>query len=350
MGKIFEGKRSIIISVIIFLLVAAIITLCIVLNVKTSNLSKKSEELKKANDTISEYSSKEAEAKKEKSKMQSEIDSITAENESLKKQMTELAAKKEAARQAALEKENAERKKLEEQARAAQIERTNKIIATLSLPKTQQASMLPNVCYLTFDDGPTSNTPQILDILKRYNVKATFFVIGNNNLSILPLIASEGHTIGLHANNHNYAVIYSSLEAYLSDLKAISDKVKAITGITSSVVRFPGGGSNLVSAKHCVGIMTQLSVLLPDMGYSYFDWNVDSGDANGNCVPANVIINNTLSGTNGKPSICVLMHDATSKTTTVQALPAIIENLALRGYRFEAITPQTNGYHHPIKN
>ncbi len=347
MKVLSRRTRNIIVLSVIGVLVLAIVGISIFSAVTVSKYKKRINKDKaviaSANNTISDYEA-------EKGEMQSTIDSIKSENDKLKednaslqKQLVELAAKKKAA---------AEAKRLEQQKLQADLakQRTQNIISLLSLPKTEQQSALPNVCYLTFDDGPSKNTPAILDILKRYNIKATFFVIGSGNLSLLPRMKSEGHTIGLHADNHNYAVIYKNVESYLTDLQAISQKVESLTGEKTSVMRFPGGGSNEISRKYCVGIMSELTKLLPDMGYSYFDWNVSSGDAEKSVVPTATIINNTLSMAKSKDSICVLMHDASAKTTTVEALPSIIEGLCNMGFRFEAITPQTNGYHHTVHN
>ena len=206
------------------------------------------------------------------------------------------------------------------------------------------------VCYLTFDDGPSKNTPKILEILKKYNAKATFFVINSADIGYVKNIHDAGHTVGLHTATHNYSQIYSSIDAYFKDLQQISDKVESIIGIKPTVMRFPGGSSNHVSARYCKGIMTKLVTLVPQKGYSYFDWNVSSGDADKNTPSYTYIRNNVLNAAKNKNSICVLMHDAAAKTTTVQALPEIIEGLTKMGYTFEALTPESYGYHHKPTN
>ena len=206
------------------------------------------------------------------------------------------------------------------------------------------------ICYLTFDDGPSKNTPLILDILKNYNAKATFFVINTGDIGYIQRIHDEGHTVGLHTYSHNYAQLYSSTDAYFNDLQQISDKVESIIGIRPTVMRFPGGSSNKVSAKYCKGIMTQLVTLVQEKGYSYFDWNISSGDADSTTPSYTYIRNNVLNNARNKNSICVLMHDASAKTTTVQALPEIIEGLTNMGYRLEALTPEAYGYHHQNLN
>lgn len=222
----------------------------------------------------------------------------------------------------------------------------------LAAENSTQVKVEPNskVCYLTFDDGPSDRTLEILEILDRYDAKATFFVVGSAKLSYLPRIVEKGHTIGLHSNTHTYSKIYSSTDAFFEDLNALSDKVYNITGIHSKIMRFPGGGSNKVSAQYCKGVMTRLTSQVMIKGYAYFDWNVDSGDASGNKVPAQTLVNNVLNGAKKKNSICVLMHDTSSKTTTVEALPQMLEGLAAMGYRFEAVSETTYGFHHTVKN
>ena len=115
------------------------------------------------------------------------------------------------------------------------------------------------VIYLTFDDGPSDRTLEILKILDQYNAKATFFVVGTAKLQYLPQIVEKGHTIGLHSNTHNYSKIYKSTDAFFNDLTALSQKVYDVAGIHSKVVRFPGGSSNNVSKSYCKGVMTRLT-------------------------------------------------------------------------------------------
>ena len=133
-------------------------------------------------------------------------------------------------------------------------------------------------------------------------------------------------------------------------IKGISDIVYAKTGVRSNIMRFPGGSSNAVSASYCKGIMTELTTLMPSLGYSYYDWNVSSGDAAGGTVPSSRIVSNVLNGARGKKSICVLMHDTGAKGTTVQALPQMIEGLHSQGFRFAALNAQVYGFHQAVRN
>ncbi len=199
------------------------------------------------------------------------------------------------------------------------------------------------LAYLTFDDGPSANTEEILDILDRYGVKATFFVISKKNMDRqYRMIVERGHTIALHAYSHTYSKIYKSESAYFEDLKKIEDKVYNITGVRSRIIRFPGGSSNTVHRKYCKGLMDELKISVGEKGYIYHDWNVDSGDASANNVPAEKLLSNIKKNSKGKEVIDILMHDTGSgKLTTVEALPAIIEYLLSEGYTIVPITENT---------
>ena len=209
----------------------------------------------------------------------------------------------------------------------------------------------PNkVVYMTFDDGPSENTDKILKILKKYDAKATFFVTGNNqkyNDSIRKA-AKQGNTIALHTYTHDYATVYSSTEAYFNDLQQISDMVKKITGKAPKYIRFPGGSSNTISAQYSQGIMSKLDSMVHERGYEYFDWNCSSGDAASNSVLAQTIVDNSTNC--NLDQIMLLFHDSSPKTSTVEALPAIIENYRSRGYVFKAISDDTPIFHHGINN
>ena len=206
------------------------------------------------------------------------------------------------------------------------------------------------IVYLTFDDGPSENTGKILDILKEYNVKATFFVTGNNQKydKLMKRAHDEGHAIGLHTYSHDYKEVYASEKAYFEDLKKISDLVEKVTGEKSYIIRFPGGSSNTVSAEYTKGLMTLLTKKVQEKGYQYFDWNCDSTDASGNNVPVEQLIKNATSCSS--QHINILMHDTDAKDTTVKALPKIIKYYREKGYTFKAITVDSYPAHHGVNN
>lgn len=203
--------------------------------------------------------------------------------------------------------------------------------------------------YLTFDDGPSAETDRILDILKEYNVKATFFVIGKtdeNSVKAYQRIVEEGHTLGMHSYSHQYAQVYASREAFEDDLTSLQDYLFSITGMESTFYRFPGGSSNKVSKIP----MSDLIQCLEERNITYFDWNVSSGDASGTQLSSQTIINNVMSGINGTlKNYVVLFHDSAAKKTTVDALPEILEQLqAMEHTQILPITGDTDPVQHRI--
>ena len=192
--------------------------------------------------------------------------------------------------------------------------------------------------YLTFDDGPSTYTDEILDILAEYDVKATFFVCGKPNAKYTDSykrIVNEGHTLGMHSYSHKYSDIYSSFEAFKADLDKLRIFLYETTGVWSKYYRFPGGSSNTVTQVD----IHELIDYLDSSEVTFFDWNVSAGDdrtgASKDTIYAN-IVNNVP---NFKHCI-VLMHDAADKKSTVEALPQIIE--AIQGMDDTVIVPITD--------
>ncbi|MBE5900605.1 MAG: polysaccharide deacetylase [Lachnospiraceae bacterium] len=199
--------------------------------------------------------------------------------------------------------------------------------------------------YLTFDDGPSENTEQILDVLKEYNVKATFFVVGRtdeHSLAMYKRIVDEGHTIALHTYSHKYSRIYASLKNFKKDLKKISDLVYDTTGVRTKYMRFPGGSSNQVSSIS----MKKFIKLVTKEGYTYFDWNVVCGDATSIQYTPDELRENVISGVSKHQNSVVLMHDAPNKTSTVEALPKMIEQLQAQEYQLLPIDENTKIIQH----
>ncbi len=188
------------------------------------------------------------------------------------------------------------------------------------------------VAYLTFDDGPSAYTERLLDVLDQYNIKATFFVTGQN-LEYADMIGEayrRGHTIAVHSYEHDYS-IYSSEEKYYEDLEKICDLVVEQTGEEPVIVRFPGGTSNTTSEKYCKGIMTVLAEELKSHGYVYCDWNVSSGDGGG-AFDEQTVINNVITGMAGLDSAIILQHD--TQPFSVDAVDDIINWGLANGYVF----------------
>lgn len=179
--------------------------------------------------------------------------------------------------------------------------------------------------YLTFDCVPGKNTDAILDVLDLYQLKATFFVSGKVNeeyYETLNRIVSEGHTLGMHSYSNQYSTIYASTDAFSRDLTQISDFLYDVTGVRSDYYRFPGGSSNEISNVD----MAEFVHILNSNKISYFDWNVSAGDAASNYSAEDVVANVTDGVRQYKTSV-VLLHDAPDKSTTVEALTPLIDEL-----------------------
>ncbi len=231
----------------------------------------------------------------------------------------------------------------------------NKTTATRSV-YVYQKQMIGNpinpgnkVVYLTFDDGPSRHTARLLNILDKYGVKATFFV--TNQFPAYQYMIGEthrrGHTIALHTLTHRYEVLYKNEAAYYNDLEAIKNIVVNQTGVTPTIVRFPGGTSNTVSRKYCKGIMSSLVKSISYHGFLYCDWNVSSGDAGG-AKTVSAISNNVINGIKKKNVSVVLQHDITS--ASVEAVEQILFWGIQNGYTFLPMSETTPMVHFKPQN
>ena len=201
------------------------------------------------------------------------------------------------------------------------------------------------VVYFTFDDGPWTGTPRLLDILDQYNIKACFFVTAQYMeteplKNMLKQIKDRGHNVAVHSLTHNYKKIYASVDAFFADLYKLRDLIKEKTGVDPKVTRFPGGSSTTrVSKPLKQAIINRLT----KEGYVYQDWNCDSTDASGNKVPVEKLVKN---GVCNVREVNLLMHDAYAKTTTVEALQKIIDAYKAKGYIFEVLTVDSPKFQH----
>ena len=203
--------------------------------------------------------------------------------------------------------------------------------------------------YLTFDDGPSDYTASLLDVLNRNGVKATFFVTGYGDDTILKREHDEGHAIALHTMSHNYSYIYSNKDNYWADLNAVQDRVQRVTGQHTNMMRFPGGSSNLISKVYDNGqrIMSSLVNEVTERGYTYFDWNVDSDDAGG-AATADDVYSNVVRALSDGGEYVVLQHDV--KSYSVEAVERIIQYGLEHGFVFSKLRESSFTAHHGVNN
>lgn len=204
------------------------------------------------------------------------------------------------------------------------------------------------IIYLTFDDGPGDFTNRLLDVLEEYNVKATFFVTGKGDDSIIKREFNEGHRVALHTWSHNYSYIYTNVDSFFDDLSRIADRVRGITGESARLIRFPGGSSNTVSARYDKKkrIMSTLTREVEARGYQYFDWNIDSDDA-GRARTSDAVYNNVISRLKPGANV-VLQHDI--KDYSVDAVAKIIEYGQNNGFYFDKLSWDSPTVHHTVNN
>lgn len=194
------------------------------------------------------------------------------------------------------------------------------------------------ICYLTFDDGPTKEvTPAVLDVLKQYDVKATFFMLGTMieaNPDIAKRVFEEGHLLANHSYSHKYKELYATEESFLAEIKKVESLIQKVTGEEPfRLMRFPGGGHD----AGAYGEQKQkYKLALQREGYYFADWNALNGDAEAINVSVEQLLAR-IRETATQQHIVVLMHDATIKKTTPQALPAMIEYLKEQGYEFRRL-------------
>ena len=195
--------------------------------------------------------------------------------------------------------------------------------------------------YLTFEDGPSDNTGEILDILVQYDVKATFFVVGKEDeesKALYQRIVDEGHTLGMHSYSNKYSQIYQSDEAFEEDFERLRDELHQVTGVNSIYYRFPGGSSNQISNVP----MSDFIHYLNEQGVIYYDWNVSAGDAASNAYSSEEIVANVMDDVVKYKTSVVLLHDASDKSATVEALAPLIEALNEMGAEILPIDEDTS--------
>lgn len=214
-------------------------------------------------------------------------------------------------------------------------------------PRPEVVTPKGKVIYLTFDDGPGPFTDELLYLLDVYGIKATFFVTNSGYNDMMRKIVADGHSIGIHTIDHAYETIYSSPENFFADLYGMQKIIYDETGVLTTLMRFPGGGSNLVSRPLYPGLMTLLTRAVQDAGFQYFDWNVDSNDAGG-AVSQEVIAGNVIGGVMNQRVSIVLQHDIYG--ASVNAVEDIILWGLENGYTFLPLQQNSPTFHHPVYN
>ncbi len=188
--------------------------------------------------------------------------------------------------------------------------------------------------YLTFDDGPSRHTEKILRILRKYNIKATFFAVGKNDpksKKFMRRIVEEGHTLAPHSYTHAYNKIYTSVDSFLDDFKKINDLIYETTGVRPNILRFPGGTVNVYNRR----IFRELSAEMLRRGYTFYDWDVSAADATKSAT-ADSVMKSIIYGVHENRRNIVLMHDTSEKT--LKALEKTIIYLKNKGFAFDRLT------------
>lgn len=198
------------------------------------------------------------------------------------------------------------------------------------------AYLHPRTMYLTFDDGPSEeNTARVLDILKARNIKAAFFLVGENvekHPEMARRIAQEGHTIGIHCYNHDYKALYDSVDGYIADFEKAQEAVRAATGVDVKLFRFPGGSINAYNKK----VYQQIAGEMTNRGYIYYDWNASLEDAVSN-PKAETLIQNAVDSTLDRKKIILLAHDVVGETG--RCLEELLDQFP--EYEMEPLTEET---------
>ncbi len=216
-------------------------------------------------------------------------------------------------------------------------------------PTENTALSEEKIVYLTFDDGPSAVTEEILDYLDQEQIKATFFVIGMETEraeKILARMKKDGHAIGLHTYSHNYEKIYSSAENFFSDQEKLEYYLKERIGYIPDFFRFPGGSCNATAGQWVLDKIKEQAI---KKGLVWFDWNAVAEDSGASAAPANQMAENIINSGGEKKRILVLMHDNSIRTTAVDCLKIIVPYYREKGYRFETLSSKVSPIQFPWK-
>ncbi|SFC85383.1 polysaccharide deacetylase family protein [Clostridium uliginosum] len=200
------------------------------------------------------------------------------------------------------------------------------------------------VIYLTFDDGPSGKvTNRVLDTLKENDIKATFFLIGNQikgREDVVKRMYDEGHSIGLHTYTHKFKNIYSSEDKFVKEMIDCRNEINEVVGISPNIIRFPGG-----SRKH---LSNNFLNKLHDNNFKIYDWNLENSDGLNPKIPPDKLYRKATKGSEKLSRVILLMHCTAMHKNTCEALPEIIKYYKLQGYEFKTITEDTPELYFPI--
>lgn len=218
-------------------------------------------------------------------------------------------------------------------------ENSEEAVTQSGMVEEQEPKQVAKRVYLTFDDGPSIYTGQILDVLAANDVKATFFVIGRDEsyYEYYKRIVDEGHTIGMHSYSHVYQDFYESEESFGEELTKLNDLIYDVTGTKSTIFRFPGGSSNSVAPLPIQNYIAYLN----ENNINYYDWNALNGDAVTGGLSPEQLVNNIMNDVEKNNDSIVLMHDLQTTHTTVESLQLLIDTLKSEGYEILAVDADT---------
>ncbi|GFZ31376.1 polysaccharide deacetylase [Clostridium zeae] len=199
------------------------------------------------------------------------------------------------------------------------------------------------IVFLTFDDGPsTTVTPKVLEVLKKNDIKATFFIVGKElekdprAKQILLDTYKQGNSIGNHTYTHIYNNLYPGgkvdADKFMAELDKNNDAIREVLGqdFRSRIVRFPGGHMSWKGVD-------ETDKRFYDRGYKYIDWNGLVGDAEGKPKSKEQLLERYRQTFKNQQKLVLLMHDTYGKENTAEVLPEIIADLKNKGYEFKTL-------------
>lgn len=199
------------------------------------------------------------------------------------------------------------------------------------------------VAYLTFDDGPSRHTAEVLSILRREKIKASFFVNGRPNYeNLYARILAEGHALGIHGYSHDYETIYKSVDDFIADVDKLEAYLGGLKINYNRIYRFPGGAKNTIALRLGGPDLTaRISAAMAERGYHFYEWNVSGDDAeskpDGSLATKDEIVRSVLREARYKRIAVVLLHDGPGHAEMIKALPEIIQGLKKFGYSFRVL-------------